>query len=115
MIRTTATPRPDEPSDLQHPLFSAGPLFRFPLEGGSESQVLESVYERAFAVTDTGIYFVSPPYESGRALLQFLDFAFRASPGPGRNLCTKGRSELKPDRRAPGLPRLENELSLHVE
>ncbi len=31
--------------------------FRLPVEGGAESQVLESVYQRAFAVTERGIYF----------------------------------------------------------
>jgi len=53
----------------------SGPLFRLPLEGGAESQVLDSVHGRAFAVAERGIYFISSPDETGRKLLQFLDFA----------------------------------------
>jgi len=52
-----------------------GPLFKLPLGGGAESQVLESVYQRAFAATGSGIYFISPPDARGVARLQFLDLA----------------------------------------
>ena len=52
-----------------------GPLFRLPLEGGAESQVLASVYQRAFTVTGRGIYFIAAPDARGIALLQFLDLA----------------------------------------
>ncbi|MDH4179997.1 MAG: DUF5050 domain-containing protein, partial [Armatimonadota bacterium] len=49
-----------------------GPLFRLPLEGGEESQVLESVHRRAFAVTRQGLYFIPVPV-SGVTSVQFFD------------------------------------------
>ncbi len=52
----------------------SGPLFRLPLEGGTESQVLESVYWRAFAVTVKGVYFIAAPDARGVALLNFFEF-----------------------------------------
>jgi hypothetical protein len=45
-----------------------------PTEGGEESQVLESVYARAFEVVKEGIYFIPRPNSEGRYAIQFFDF-----------------------------------------
>jgi Tol biopolymer transport system component/predicted Ser/Thr protein kinase len=46
-----------------------GPLFKTPVEGGNEVQVLDSVNGRSFAVVEGGIYFIS------QSRLQYLDFS----------------------------------------
>jgi Tol biopolymer transport system component len=53
-------------------------LWRAPISGGEETQVLEGVNRRAFAVRQDGIYFFGPG-PSGRTLLRFLSLA---SPRP---------------------------------
>ncbi len=52
-----------------------GPLFQLPLAGGEERKVLESVVQRAFAVTAKGIYFISARDPEGVVALQFLELA----------------------------------------
>jgi Tol biopolymer transport system component/DNA-binding winged helix-turn-helix (wHTH) protein len=50
-------------------------LWKVPVEGGEETQVIESVYSLAFAVVDQGIYFApSAPHDDPRTV-QFLSFA----------------------------------------
>ena len=61
------------------PLARAGPggaegtvgLWRTPVEGGEETQVLETVYNRAFEVRAEGIYYMSWSSEDGATRLQF--------------------------------------------
>jgi Tol biopolymer transport system component/DNA-binding winged helix-turn-helix (wHTH) protein len=50
-------------------------LWKVPVEGGEETEVIESIYSLAFAPVDQGIYFVpSKPGEDYRSI-QFLSFA----------------------------------------
>jgi Tol biopolymer transport system component len=50
-------------------------LWRVPTDGGAEeAQVLESVYRRAFAVVNEGIYFIPRPDSAGRCSIQFVNF-----------------------------------------
>jgi len=37
------------------------PVWKAPANGGEETQVLDSVYRSAFAVSRNGIYFILPP------------------------------------------------------
>jgi len=53
----------------------ASSLWRVPKDGGEESQVLESVDKRAFAIANEGIYFVPKPESLGRYTIQFFNFA----------------------------------------
>jgi Tol biopolymer transport system component len=55
----------------------ASGLWRMSTEGGEESQVLESVYARSFAVVKEGIYFIPKPDSAGRCSIQFFDAATR--------------------------------------
>ena len=50
-------------------------LWRIPVSGGEESRVLPSVVVRAFALVNTGIYFIPDPGADGKYFIQFLDFA----------------------------------------
>jgi Tol biopolymer transport system component len=50
-------------------------LWKIPGDGGEETQVLESVYEQAFAIVKEGIYFVPRPDSAGRYSIQFFNFA----------------------------------------
>ena len=50
-------------------------LWKVPRDGGEETQVLESVYRRAFAVVNEGIYFIPRPDSAGRCSIQFFNFA----------------------------------------
>jgi len=50
-------------------------LWRMPVEGGEETQILEAVAAYSYAVSDGGVYFMKP---SGiTSVLQFLDLAMR--------------------------------------
>ena len=49
-----------------------GGAWRVPIQGGEETQVLESVFNNNFAVVDQGIYFIP---SSERPSIQFLSFA----------------------------------------
>ena len=46
-------------------------LWRIPVEGGEETQVLATVYNRAFEVRAEGIYYISWSSEDGASRLQF--------------------------------------------
>ena len=50
-------------------------LWRMPVSGGEESQVLPSVVWRAFSLVDDGIYFIPDPGANGKSSIQFLTFA----------------------------------------
>jgi Tol biopolymer transport system component len=50
-------------------------LWKVALPGGEESQVLESILMRNFAVAAGGIYFIPEPGPGGSASIQFLNFA----------------------------------------
>ena len=50
-------------------------LRKVPVQGGEETQVLESVTFQNFAVVNEGIYFIPGPDREGRYSIQFLDFA----------------------------------------
>jgi serine/threonine protein kinase len=49
-------------------------LWRMPINGGEEAQVLPSVFSRSFGVIDEGIYFIPGPAD-GNCSIQFLSFA----------------------------------------
>ena len=53
----------------------ASSLWRVSTEGGEESQVLESVFLRGFAVVKEGIYFIPRPDSASRCSIQFFDAA----------------------------------------
>jgi Tol biopolymer transport system component len=53
----------------------ASSLWKMPREGGEETQVLESVDRRAFAMVNEGIYFIPRPDSAARYSIQFFDFA----------------------------------------
>jgi serine/threonine protein kinase/Tol biopolymer transport system component len=59
-------------------LFTAAksPLFRIPADGGEETQVLDSVCDREWVVTEQGIWFIWPTAHS-RAEGRYFDFATR--------------------------------------
>ncbi len=50
-------------------------LWKMPLSGGEESQVLPSVLWRAFSLVNDGIYFIPEPGADGKYSIQFLNFA----------------------------------------
>lgn len=49
-------------------------LWRVPVNGGEETQVLPSVVWRAFALVEDGIYFIPDPDANGEYSVQFLPF-----------------------------------------
>jgi Tol biopolymer transport system component len=55
--------------------FPVSGLWKMPVEGGEEVQVLEAVAPFAYAVTNDGVYFMKP--SGGTAVLQFLDLTTR--------------------------------------
>ena len=50
-------------------------LWKMPVKGGEENQVLSSVAMRAFFPVEDGIYFIPDPGIDGKSSLQFLSFA----------------------------------------
>ena len=50
-------------------------LWKMPVSGGEESQVLPSVVWRAFSLVNDGIYFIPEPGADGKSSIQFLSFA----------------------------------------
>jgi Tol biopolymer transport system component len=54
---------------------ASSPLWKMPLSGGEESQVLPSVFRSAFSVVNDGIYFIPEPGADGKYSIQFLSFA----------------------------------------
>jgi Tol biopolymer transport system component len=55
--------------------FEPAGLWKMPVEGGKESQVLPSLFWRAFCVVADGIYFMPKPDKEGKSSIQFLSFA----------------------------------------
>jgi len=51
-----------------------GKLWRIPVRGGEETQVLDAVEGMGFAVLAKGIYFIRPPEASSSPTLRFLSF-----------------------------------------
>jgi Tol biopolymer transport system component len=49
-------------------------LWRVPVVGGQESQILPAVAQRGYSVVDEGIYFIAPP-EHGHNSIQFFRFS----------------------------------------
>jgi len=39
---------------------TSGPLYRMPVQGGDEEQIVDSVFRRNIAVNEEGVYFISP-------------------------------------------------------
>ena len=50
-------------------------LWKVPVSGGKESQVLPSVRWRAFTLVSDGVYFIPEPNAGGKCFVQFLSFA----------------------------------------
>jgi Tol biopolymer transport system component len=50
-------------------------LWKMPVSGSEESQVLPSVVSRAFSLVKEGIYFISEPGADRKSSIQFLSFA----------------------------------------
>ena len=50
-------------------------LWKVPVSGGEESQVLPSVRSRAFTLVEDGIYFIPDPASDGKYAIHFLSFA----------------------------------------
>jgi Tol biopolymer transport system component len=50
-------------------------LWKVPVGGGEETEVLASVGRRSFDVVNNGIYFISLPSSSSDYFIQFLDLA----------------------------------------
>jgi serine/threonine protein kinase len=82
--------------------FSSG-LWRMPVSGGEESQVLPSVVMRAFSLVNDGIYFIPEPASGVELSIQFLSFAtakvktiapMSGFPSVGLSVSPDGRSLL---------------------
>src|SRR5262249_49240871 len=54
---------------------SSGSLWKMPVSGGEESQILPSVANRAFSVVKEGIYFIPEAGTDGKSSIHFLAFA----------------------------------------
>ena len=50
-------------------------LWKMPVSGGEESQVLSSLHPRDFFVVNEGIYFITGPGADRKCSIQFLSFA----------------------------------------
>ena len=50
-------------------------FWKVPVEGGDETQVVESVAPRALAISNEGVYFVTSPNATGTSSIQFFSFA----------------------------------------
>jgi Tol biopolymer transport system component len=50
-------------------------LWKMPVSGGPENQVLPSVVYRAFSVTGDGIYFIPESGMDGKTFIEFLSFS----------------------------------------
>jgi Tol biopolymer transport system component len=53
----------------------SGPLWKMPVSGGEEGQVVPSMVWRAFSLVNDGIYFIAEPNADGKSSIQFLSFA----------------------------------------
>jgi Tol biopolymer transport system component len=81
--------------------FRSSALWKKPLSGGDESQVLPSVSWRDFTLTNDGLYFVPEPGVLGKSSIQFVSFAtskvktvapLSGSPMEGLSVSPDGRS-----------------------
>jgi Tol biopolymer transport system component len=81
----------------------SGGLWKVPVSGGEESQVLPSVFNRAFSLVNDGIYFIPAPGADRKSSIQFLSFAtakvktvapMSALPFEGLSVSPDGRSLL---------------------
>ncbi len=90
-------------------------LWRTPVEGGEETQVLPALFNWAYQVTATGIYFAART-ESGENAIQFLSFATGRTEALARIPKPFGNSfSVSPDGRYAIYPQVEssrNELML---
>ena len=78
-------------------------LWKMPVSGGEESQVLPSVVRRAFSLVNEGIYFIPEPGTDRKSSIQFLSFAtgkvktvapMSGPPSEGLSVSPDGRSLL---------------------
>ena len=78
-------------------------LWRIPVEGGKESQVIESLFMEQYEVVEDGIYFIPELTPGAGSSIQFLRFAtgaveqvldFEGHPGYGLSVSPDGRSIL---------------------
>ena len=53
----------------------SGSIWRMPVTGGPEEQLVDSLYRGNFAVTKRGIYYMSHPDESGACILKLYNIA----------------------------------------
>jgi Tol biopolymer transport system component len=81
----------------------SGPLWKMPVSGGEESQMLQSVFGRAFSLVNDGIYFIPEPGTDRKPSIQFLSFAsgkvktvapMSGQPNEGLSVSPDGRSIL---------------------
>jgi Tol biopolymer transport system component len=70
----TAFESPDGKSIYFTKEYLSSGLWKMPVGGGEESQVLSSVYWRAFCLVNEGIYFIPEPSDDRRFSIQFLSF-----------------------------------------
>ena len=75
MEAATAFESPDGKSIYYMKGDYSGGLWKMPVSGGEESQVLPSVVGRAFSLVNDGIYFIPEPGDDGKSAIQFLSFA----------------------------------------
>jgi Tol biopolymer transport system component len=99
----TAFESPDGKSIYYTKEFSSSGLWKMPVSGGQESQVLPSVVFRAFSLVNDGIYFIPWPGADGKSSIQFLSIAtakvktvapMSGRPGEGLSVSPAGRSLL---------------------
>ena len=78
-------------------------LWRVPVEGGKESQVIKSLFMEQYEVVEDGIYFIPELTPGVAASIQFLRFAtgavdqvlnFKGHPAYGLSVSPDGRSIL---------------------
>ena len=53
----------------------AGSIWKMPVSGGPEEQLVDSVYRALFAVTQSGIYYMTNSGDDGKSVLKFYNFA----------------------------------------
>jgi len=77
-----------------------GTLWRMPVEGGQETQVLPDVFRANYVVTDGGIYFQTQPAKDGKASIRYFSFVTKVTteivsttePEDGLTLSPDGRT-----------------------
>lgn len=104
-------PSPDPVPASQEVLPDTGSLWKVPVDGGQETEVLKTVHCGNYAVTDRGIYFIPKPWAP--TIINFLDFTtnrmeeiaeFDRQPVCGFSVSPDGRyllyTVLQPDSRS---------------